>query len=64
MTVGFSEFCTPSPDEALDQPAARGAKKAVVITPMTTAGGEHSEVDVPAAIERAQERHLGVMRSR
>jgi sirohydrochlorin ferrochelatase len=60
VTVGFNG-CTPSPDEALDQPAARGAKKAIVITLTTTAGGEHSKVDVPTAIERAQERHLGVL---
>lgn len=59
VIVGFNEFCAPSLDEALDQAAARGATQVVVVTPMVTPGGEHSEMDIPAAIRRAQERHPG-----
>jgi sirohydrochlorin cobaltochelatase len=57
--VGFNEFCAPSLDEALDQAVAGAAapKRIVVITPMVTRGGEHSEVDIPSAIRRAQDRH-------
>ncbi|HKZ85906.1 MAG TPA: CbiX/SirB N-terminal domain-containing protein [Anaerolineae bacterium] len=56
VIAGFNEFCAPSLDEALDQAAGR-ADSVVVVTPMMTRGGEHSEVDIPAAIERARERN-------
>ena len=56
VIAGFNEFCAPSLDEALDR-AAQNAETVVVVTPMMTRGGEHSEVDIPAAIERARERH-------
>jgi len=57
VIVGFNEFCAPTLDEALDQALARGAERVVVTTPMMTRGGEHSEVDIPAAIQRAQGCH-------
>lgn len=56
VIVGFNEFCAPSLDDALDQAVARGAGQVMVITPMMTQGGEHAEKDIPAAIQRAQER--------
>ena len=56
VIAGFNEFCAPGLDEALDR-AAQNAETVVVVTPMMTRGGEHSEVDIPAAIERARERH-------
>jgi sirohydrochlorin cobaltochelatase len=57
VIVGFNEFCGPSVGGAIDQAIAGGAEKVVVLTPMMTQGGEHSERDIPAAIGRAQERH-------
>jgi sirohydrochlorin cobaltochelatase len=60
VIVGFNEFCAPSLDTALDQAAARAAERVIIITPMMTRGGEHSEVDIPAAVQRAQARHSGV----
>ncbi len=57
VLVGFNEFCSPSLDEVLEQAASRGLDQVVVVTPMMTRGGEHSEVDIPAAIRRAHERH-------
>ena len=60
VIVGFNEFCALSLDEALDQAVARGADRIVVVTPMMTPGGEHAEKDIPAALERAEERHPGV----
>lgn len=59
VVVGFNEFCAPSLDEALDEAASRGAGRITVLTPMMTRGGEHSEIDIPAAIRRAQDRHPG-----
>ena len=58
--LGFNEFCAPSLDEALDQAIEANAKKVFVVTPMMTRGGEHSEKDIPTAIQRARERHPGV----
>jgi sirohydrochlorin cobaltochelatase len=60
VIVGYNEFCAPSLDEALDQAAARGAERIIVVTPMMTPGGEHAEEDIPATIRRAEERHPGV----
>ncbi len=60
VIVGFNEFCGPSLDEAIDQAVAGGAERVVVLTPMMTQGGEHSERDIPAAIGRAKERHPDV----
>jgi len=57
VIVGFNEFCSPDLDDALNQAIARGAEKVIVITPMMTRGGEHSEVDIPAAVQTAQVRH-------
>lgn len=60
VLVGFNEFCAPSLDETLDQAAASGATQVTVVTPMMTRGGEHSEVDIPAAIRQAEGRHPAV----
>jgi len=59
VVVGFNEFCAPSLDEALDQ-AAVNADRVVVVTPMMTRGGQHAELDIPAAIERVQVQHADV----
>lgn len=57
VILGFNEFCAPTLDEAFDLAVRRGADKIIVVTPMMTRGGEHSAVDIPAAIRRAQQRH-------
>lgn len=57
VIVGFNEFCAPSLDDALNQSIAKGAEKVIVITPMMTRGGEHSEVDIPAAVQTVQAKH-------
>ena len=56
VIVGFNEFCAPRLDEALNQAAAQAAR-VIVVTPMMTRGGEHAEVEIPAAIQQAQARH-------
>jgi len=61
VVVGFNEFCAPNLDEALDEAVAQDAKKIIVTTPMLTPGGEHAQDDIPAAIQRAQKRHPGVL---
>jgi sirohydrochlorin cobaltochelatase len=57
VIVGFNEFCGPSVDEALEKAVQSGADDVIVITPMMTPGGEHSEIDIPHSIERVTELH-------
>jgi len=59
VIVGFNEFCGPTLDEALEQAAGREADQILVITPMMTRGGEHSAVEIPEAIRRAQQKFPG-----
>lgn len=59
-TAGFNEFCGPTLDEALDLAAGGGADTVVVVTPMMTRGGEHSEKEIPAAVDDARKRHADV----
>lgn len=61
VIVGFNEFCGPDLDAALEQAVAQGAERVIVVTPMMTRGGEHAEVDIPAALQRAQERHPAIL---
>lgn len=59
VIVAFGEFCAPTTRDALDEAATR-ASEVVVITPMMTRGGEHSEAEIPAEVRRASERHPDV----
>jgi len=54
VITGFNEFCGPSVEDALDHAIARGTQKVVVVTPTMTRGGEHAELDIPAAIKAAR----------
>lgn len=57
VVVGFNEFCSPSLDEAFEEAMQLNPEKIIVITPMMTQGGEHSEKDIPEAIERAKKKN-------
>jgi sirohydrochlorin cobaltochelatase len=59
VTVGFNEFCAPTLDAALDRAAGDGADTVIVVTPMMTRGGEHSETEIPEEVEQARKRHPG-----
>jgi sirohydrochlorin cobaltochelatase len=59
VTVGFNEFCAPTLQAALDTAAGTGADTVIIVTPMMTRGGEHSEVEIPAEVEGARSRHPG-----
>jgi sirohydrochlorin cobaltochelatase len=54
VIVGFNEFCSPTIDKALDRAAALNPEKVIVVTPMMTRGGEHSERDIPKVIKHAR----------
>ena len=57
VVVGFNEFCAPSVEQVLEEVAEEGADRIVVVTPMMTTGGEHSERDIPEVIERVRGKH-------
>ena len=61
VVVGFNEFCSPSLDDAFDEVARGNPEKIIIITPMMTRGGEHSEKDIPEAIERAKEKYSKIL---
>ncbi len=56
VLMGFNEFCAPALGDALEQAAGREAEKIIVVTPMMTRGGEHSAIEIPEAIRRAQQK--------
>jgi sirohydrochlorin cobaltochelatase len=57
VLVGFNEFCAPTIEEAIEEAVSLSTDKVIVLTPMMTKGGEHSEKDIPRAIERARKKH-------
>ena len=61
VIVGFNEFCAPSLDNAFEQAVEKGASNIIVMTAMMVGGGKHSEVDIPAAIKRAQNKYPRIM---
>ncbi len=60
VVVGFNEFCSPSLDEVFEEVLQLNPDKIIVVTPMMTQGGEHSEKDIPEAIERAKKKNSGI----
>jgi len=60
VVVGFNEFCAPDVGQALDQAAAGGARRVVLVTPMMTAGGEDAEVELPEQVAAAKWPHPGL----
>jgi sirohydrochlorin cobaltochelatase len=57
VMVGYMEFCAPEAMDVLEEAAKCRPDSIVVVTPMMTRGGDHSEVEIPAVVKRFQERH-------
>lgn len=57
VILSFNEFCGPSIDEAISQAVSKEADTIIVVTPMMTRGGEHSEVEIASVIERARAKY-------
>ncbi len=60
VLVGFNEFCAPDLEQVFHEAAAAAPGRVIVVTPMLTKGGGHAELDIPAAIARAQAAHPSV----
>ncbi len=52
--AAFNEFCAPTISEALVNSAEMGAERVIVVTSMLTRGGEHAEVDIREAVQKAK----------
>ncbi|HEX9900457.1 MAG TPA: CbiX/SirB N-terminal domain-containing protein [Candidatus Methylomirabilis sp.] len=57
VIVGFNEFCAPDLATAFEQAVGQRAERVIVVTPMLTRGGGHSEDEIPQAIEAARRKH-------
>ncbi len=57
VILAFNDFCAPNLEEGMAKAISSGAEKLIVITTMMTKGGEHSEVEIPAAIQKVQSDH-------
>jgi sirohydrochlorin ferrochelatase len=51
--TAFNEFCAPRVSDAIIDTAEQGAERVIVVTSMLTRGGEHAEVDIREAVEKA-----------
>ena len=60
VTVGFTEFCSPTLDEAHEKAIGLDPGTGIVITPMIPRGSEHTETDIPQAVDRTRQRHAGI----
>lgn len=60
VVVGFNEFCGPTVEEAIEEAVAREAGSIVVTTPMLTPGGIHAEIQIPALVREAQQKHADI----
>jgi sirohydrochlorin cobaltochelatase len=56
----FNEFCRSCHEQAFEQVIKSDPDKIIVITPMMTRGGRHSEVDIPAVIKRIESQYSEV----
>ena len=57
VLLSFNEFCAPTIEDAIQAAVEQHqANRVLVVTPMLTQGGGHSEKDIPRAIERAKRR--------
>jgi sirohydrochlorin cobaltochelatase len=60
LAVAYLEFCAPTLEEMVDDLIVAGTTDIVVVPSMLTPGGVHSEVDIPAILERLRLQHANV----
>ena len=60
VIAGYLEFCAPDIGACIDEAVARDVDRVVVVTTMTTRGGEHSETEIREIVEAGQMRHASV----
>lgn len=57
VILGYNEFCAPSLPGAFAIAAGKRPDRVVVVTPMMTRGGNHSEEEIPAEVQAAREKY-------
>ena len=51
LRIAYLEFCAPTLEDVVDEMCTAGLTDITVVPSMLTAGGVHSEVDIPAILE-------------
>lgn len=59
VKVGFSEFCSPSIPEAINQLASEGFNK-IIVVPLFLTHCKHTEKDIPEILEKAKKQVANV----
>lgn len=60
LAIAYSEFCTPSVEQAVADLAAEGYQRILLVTTMFTPGGSHSDRELPELVELLRQDHPGV----
>jgi sirohydrochlorin cobaltochelatase len=60
VALAYNEFCAPSLEQAIAQLAEEGYTQLTIMTTMFTPGGAHSEIEIPAIIQRARKRYPSI----
>jgi sirohydrochlorin ferrochelatase len=61
LVVAYNEFCTPSLEDAVADLIAQGIETVTVVPSMMTPGGVHSEVEIPATLNKLSIRYPEVI---
>jgi sirohydrochlorin cobaltochelatase len=57
LTIAYLEFCAPTLEEAVEHMVTTAVTDITVVPSMLTAGGVHSEVDIPTILDDIRKRH-------
>lgn len=60
LTVAYNEFCAPTLKEATEEFVKQGIEQIFVVPTMMTPGGVHSEIEIPAMLDRLQQSYSSV----
>lgn len=56
FAIAYNEFCSPTVEEALEEMIHAGITTLTVVPSMLTPGGSHSEIEIPASLNRLRAR--------
>jgi sirohydrochlorin cobaltochelatase len=57
LKTAYNEFCYPSIETAVDELSQENISKIVIVTTMITAGGSHSEVEIPEELKELNSKY-------
>tara|TARA_B100000686_G_scaffold345364_1_gene429829 strand:- start:2366 stop:2896 length:531 start_codon:yes stop_codon:yes gene_type:complete len=60
LKTAYNEFCEPSIEEAAENLISDGVKEIFLVTTMITPGGSHSELEIPAEVEKIRNKYPSI----